>query len=169
MLRVSDRGSSTTSAENCGIGSRRRPAFADLLTEFSCLTRGYRITWRVPVMPLEVSFAASASAMAFTAFALAAILTPIVRATARRFGAVAAPRADRWHAKPTATMGGIAIFIAVMAVTLALQQQTRDRWIVLAASSAMFFFGLADDHFELKPYQKLVAQVITALAISYFG
>jgi len=107
--------------------------------------------------------------MAFTAFALAAILTPIVRATARRFGAVAAPRADRWHAKPTAMMGGIAIFIAVMAATLTLQQQTRDRWIVLAASSAMFFFGLADDHFELKPYQKLVAQVIMALAISYFG
>ena len=120
-------------------------------------------------MPPEVRFAASASAMAFTAFALAVIFTPIVRATARRFGAVAAPRADRWHARPTAMMGGIAIYIAVMAATLALQRQNRDSWVVLIASSVMFVFGLADDHFEFKPYQKLVAQVIAALAVSYFG
>jgi UDP-GlcNAc:undecaprenyl-phosphate GlcNAc-1-phosphate transferase len=47
------------------------------------------------------------------AFAASVVLTPIVRAAARRIGAVARPKADRWHTKPTAMLGGVAIVIAV--------------------------------------------------------
>ena len=35
-------------------------------------------------------------------------------ALARRIGMVAAPKKDRWHTQPTAMLGGVAIFAAVM-------------------------------------------------------
>nr|MDQ3281941.1 hypothetical protein [Acidobacteriota bacterium] len=57
---------------------------------------------------------------AIAAFLLAAVTTPLVRAFARRIGAVAAPKKDRWHQKPTAMIGGVAIFIAVIAVVIAI-------------------------------------------------
>ncbi|MBW3598718.1 MAG: hypothetical protein KY475_15770, partial [Planctomycetes bacterium] len=52
------------------------------------------------------------------AFALSAGLTPVVRASARACGAIAKPKADRWHKKPTALLGGIAIFVAVVLVAV---------------------------------------------------
>ena len=45
-------------------------------------------------------------------FVLAVILTWVVRLAAPRYGFVAEPTADRWHRKPTAMFGGIAIFAA---------------------------------------------------------
>ena len=39
-------------------------------------------------------------------FVLALLLTPLVRAFARRYGFVAAPKSDRWHKKPSAMLGG---------------------------------------------------------------
>ncbi len=49
-----------------------------------------------------------------TAFVLALALTPIVRALARRWGMVARPKTDRWHKKPTAMLGGIAVFLPIV-------------------------------------------------------
>jgi UDP-GlcNAc:undecaprenyl-phosphate GlcNAc-1-phosphate transferase len=107
--------------------------------------------------------------IAVAAFASAAIATPIVRALARRFDAVAMPRNDRWHSKPTAMMGGIAIFVAVMATLPALVQQTREVWVVLGASTLLFAVGLIDDFLKIKPYQKLIGQLIGVALVMYFG
>ena len=48
------------------------------------------------------------------AFVLALLLTPLVRAFARRVGMVAVPKVDRWHKKPTAMLGGVAIWSTVI-------------------------------------------------------
>ena len=45
-------------------------------------------------------------------FALSLVMTPVVRAVARKTGFVAKPRADRWHSKPTALMGGVGIYLS---------------------------------------------------------
>jgi UDP-GlcNAc:undecaprenyl-phosphate GlcNAc-1-phosphate transferase len=103
------------------------------------------------------------------AFALAAVATPLVRAGARRIGAVAAPKADRWHKAPTAMLGGIAIYAATMIALLVLAPHANNGWIVIAASSALFVVGLVDDFVTLKPYQKLVGQLLGAAAVVYFG
>src|SRR3974377_1255156 len=57
-------------------------------------------------------------------FAGTLVLTPVVRALARRRGVVARPKSDRWHKKPTALLGGGAIFTVVTAVNLALMPFT---------------------------------------------
>ena len=116
-----------------------------------------------------MSGAVQALIPALAAFASALAITPLVRAFARRIGAVAAPKADRWHSKPTAMMGGVAIFIAVQLTLLILVPLTRDVWVVMGASTALFLVGLIDDFVHLKPYQKLAGQLLGAAAVVSLG
>ncbi len=103
------------------------------------------------------------------AFVLALALTPLVRAAALRAGAVAAPKSDRWHRKPTAMLGGVAIFAAVIVPLGLLLPATRQSRIVMAAATALFVLGLADDFFRVKPYQKLIGQLVGAAALVSFS
>lgn len=137
------------------------------------------------------------SVLAFTiSLGAALLLTPAVRAAARRHGFVARPTADRWHSQPTALMGGVAIHFALLigvlgagvlaividssiaggvvaaAVALATGRVpglSPQGMGVLLATTLMFFTGLADDRFRLKPATKLVLQTIGAAIIVAFG
>ena len=101
-------------------------------------------------------------------FAVALVLTPVVRSLARRWGFVARPKTDRWHKNPTAMMGGVAIWLAVVGTYLILVPHTRQGWVVVGAASFLFIVGLLDDLLHVKPYQKLVGQVIgAAVAVNY--
>ena len=102
-------------------------------------------------------------------FALAAALTPVVRNLARRWGFVAKPKTDRWHKRPTAMMGGVAIWLAVIATYVALVPHTSGGWVVAGAASFLFLVGLVDDWLHIKPYQKLIGQVIGAAAVVNYG
>ena len=102
-------------------------------------------------------------------FALAAALTPLVRRLARRWGFVAKPKTDRWHKRPTAMMGGVAIWLAVITTYIALGPHTSAGWVVVGASSFLFLVGLVDDWLHIKPYQKLIGQVIGAAAVVNYG
>jgi UDP-GlcNAc:undecaprenyl-phosphate GlcNAc-1-phosphate transferase len=103
------------------------------------------------------------------AFGLSVVLTPLVRALARRWGAVAAPKADRWHKKPTAMMGGIAIFASVVGTTVLLVPLSPYGWVVIGSSSFLFAMGLADDLVNTKPYQKLIGQIMGSAFVIYYG
>jgi UDP-N-acetylmuramyl pentapeptide phosphotransferase/UDP-N-acetylglucosamine-1-phosphate transferase len=118
---------------------------------------------------MDYLFGSATVRVVLTGIGLCAISTPIIRALAHRFGIVAAPKADRWHKKPTAMMGGVAIFIAVVATFLVFMPASRTSWAVLGASSLLFFVGLIDDFRHVKPYQKLVGQVIGAAIILNYG
>src|SRR5438309_2097286 len=101
-------------------------------------------------------------------FALALLLTPLVRALARRWGFVAKPKTDRWHKNPTAMMGGVAIWLAVGGTYLFLVPHSPQRWVVVGAASFLFLVGLVDDWLHIKPYQKLIGQVMgAAIAVNY--
>jgi UDP-GlcNAc:undecaprenyl-phosphate GlcNAc-1-phosphate transferase len=114
-------------------------------------------------------FPLDASLIAVAAFVAAAIATPVVRAFARRFGCVAMPKSDRWHRQPTAMLGGVAIFVAVMATGPLMVRLSREGWVVLGASTLLFLVGLVDDFLHIKPYQKLIGQVAGAGVVIYFG
>ena len=110
-----------------------------------------------------------AAVTGMTAFAASVALTPAVRAMARKVGAVAKPKADRWHTRPTAMLGGIAIVIAVVGTLLALVPLKHENQIVVAASAALFLLGLTDDFFHIKPWQKLIGQLLGAAAVVSAG
>ncbi|MEP6922991.1 MAG: hypothetical protein ABI954_00885 [Pyrinomonadaceae bacterium] len=103
--------------------------------------------------------------LSLIAFILAVALTYTVRHIARRIGFVAKPKLDRWHKRPTALMGGAAIFLATMIVALVFVTLTREMAIVMGGSALMFLIGLIDDIFNIKPYQKLFGQLVGAAAI----
>src|SRR6267142_288396 len=102
-------------------------------------------------------------------FALALVLTPLVRAFARRFGVVAKPKTDRWHKKPTAMLGGVAIWLSVVLTYLLFVPHTPYGWVIIKASSFLFLVGLIDDLIHTKPYQKLIGQVLGSAFVVYYG
>jgi UDP-GlcNAc:undecaprenyl-phosphate/decaprenyl-phosphate GlcNAc-1-phosphate transferase len=102
-------------------------------------------------------------------FCLALILTPLVRSVARRFGFVAAPKTDRWHKKPTAMLGGVAIWLSVVTVSSYFSLQITYGKQILLASAFLFFVGLVDDLIHVKPYQKLIGQILGAAYVVYYG
>lgn len=114
-------------------------------------------------------FAVSVLTIAAVAFLATLLLTAVVRGGARRFGIVAKPKSDRWHRSPTAMFGGVAIFAGILATISTLVPLSRDRIVVIAASSILFLVGLLDDIFQIKPYQKLIGQLMGAAVIVYFG
>jgi UDP-GlcNAc:undecaprenyl-phosphate GlcNAc-1-phosphate transferase len=114
-------------------------------------------------------------------FALSLALTPVVRTLARRWGVVARPKTDRWHKKPTAMLGGVGVFLAVVAVIIGYRligspkppevadSRKLQIWVVLGASAFMFLVGLVDDLLHAKPYQKLIGQVMGSAFVIYYG
>ncbi len=101
--------------------------------------------------------------------ALALALTPAVRVLARRLGFIAKPKTDRWHKKPTAMMGGVAIWLSVVTTYLLLVPRTPQSWVIVSVSTFLFLVGLVDDLIHIKPYQKLIGQIVGAAAIVNYG
>jgi UDP-GlcNAc:undecaprenyl-phosphate GlcNAc-1-phosphate transferase len=101
------------------------------------------------------------------------VLVPIVRVVSFRLGQVATPREDRWHRKPTPTMGGVGIYLATLAgifLSIYLNKGlTFAHWGMLAATSLMFFVGLYDDFRRITPPAKLIGQILAASIAIYFG
>ena len=92
---------------------------------------------------------------------------------------VAKPKTDRWHKKPTAMLGGVAIWLAVVVSYLVfirpaiagLGSHFPSSYldVVIGASTFLFLVGLADDFLHTKPYQKLIGQVMGSAFVVYYG
>jgi UDP-GlcNAc:undecaprenyl-phosphate GlcNAc-1-phosphate transferase len=95
------------------------------------------------------------------ALALAAILVPVCRAAAVKRGYVARPRSDRWHSRPTALFGGVAIAATVFVLT-PLGNNLAGIALPLGAGALIFIVGLTDDVLSLKPSTKLIAEIALA-------
>src|SRR5438552_6480650 len=113
------------------------------------------------------------SALSFTpplaSFILALALTPAVRSLAQRKGLVAQPMFYLCHKNATATIGCFSIWRSVVCVYLTLIPHTSYGWVIMGASTSLFFVGLIDDLIHIKPYQKLIGQVIGAALVVYYG
>jgi UDP-GlcNAc:undecaprenyl-phosphate GlcNAc-1-phosphate transferase len=104
----------------------------------------------------------------FIALGISLALTPLCRLVALRFGFVAKPKEDRWHKRPTAMFGGVAIALATLVLGLAVAEDVR-LWQLLACGLAIAAFGFADDVMSLKPSTKLIVQATLAAALLFFG
>jgi UDP-GlcNAc:undecaprenyl-phosphate/decaprenyl-phosphate GlcNAc-1-phosphate transferase len=118
-------------------------------------------------------------------FALCLAFTPLVRHLAHRRGWMAIPSAERWHKRPTALMGGIAIYAAAGGVLFfttnlspLLTQITTPTGhhetlpigpILWVGMSLCFLLGLLDDFIHIKPHTKLVGQILIASVAAFVG
>jgi UDP-GlcNAc:undecaprenyl-phosphate/decaprenyl-phosphate GlcNAc-1-phosphate transferase len=105
----------------------------------------------------------------FSTLLLGLFLTVLARAASHRVGMVAAPRKDRWHQRPTAMLGGVAIYFAFVIGFLLLAPKVPHTYAILGAATLLFVTGLVDDAIHIKPYAKLVLQLIAAATVVFFG
>lgn len=104
------------------------------------------------------------------AFLVSAALTQVLITHGQGQGRRLRPRPDRWHRRPTPSMGGIAFigsFLLVLLVAAGSGEYVANAhfWPFVLALSAMFLVGLLDDLFSISPAVKLFCQ--TAIAVSY--
>lgn len=101
------------------------------------------------------------------AFVVSVILTPILRDIFRSYNVVDRPgQQRRMHAHPIPRIGGIPIAIAYAAAILPLGGPGAGSgvplWKFLPGAGIVFFIGLLDDFFTLKPWVKLAGQTAAA-------
>ncbi|MBP7415047.1 MAG: hypothetical protein KA831_00200 [Pyrinomonadaceae bacterium] len=100
---------------------------------------------------------------------LGILMTLGVRHYATARGFVAKPKSDRWHKRPTAMMGGVAIFLTTIVMYALFVPPTRESLALMGGSTFLFIVGLVDDVINIKPYQKLIGQLIGAAILVSFG
>ncbi|AOS62277.1 glycosyltransferase family 4 protein [Actinoalloteichus hymeniacidonis] len=113
-----------------------------------------------------------------TAAAVTFLITGVIRLFAIKVGAVAHPRQRDVHVKPMPRMGGIAIFIGVLAgMLLAFRlpvlsrafEYSNDIIAVIVAGAVIVMIGGLDDRFELDSLTKLAGQVTAAGILVLYG
>jgi len=113
----------------------------------------------------------------FFSFAISLLLSMmliwIIRRLSIRYGWVVNPRNDRWHSKPTPTLGGIGIYLAFVICLFLISSFFGgiglSRWGLLAGSTIVFVVGLYDDFKKISPPAKLIGQIIAAALVIYLG
>lgn len=110
---------------------------------------------------------AEAGLSAAVALLAALGLTPVVKRVARWTGQVDWPSDDRWHDRPVALMGGVAI-VGAVALGMAVAG-TAFPWPVWIGAGVLFALGLADDLWGVRPDAKVLAQVLATACVLYSG
>lgn len=111
---------------------------------------------------------------------LALLATPAVIWLARRIGAVDRPGIRTVHKLPIPRIGGVAIFVAAMALIVAvifvnnnIGHAFREAWLqlvtLLGAAALIFAVGLVDDLKGLPARVKFLAELVAALALCLVG
>ncbi|HEU5393501.1 MAG TPA: hypothetical protein VFV36_01740 [Candidatus Methylomirabilis sp.] len=98
-----------------------------------------------------------------TALLLALGLTPLVRALARRGGAMDRPSPRKLHAQPVPLLGGVALYVAIGGAAAFFAQPASGLLGLVAGATLLFLAGLWDDTRGLRPQTKLLFQALAAL------
>jgi len=106
------------------------------------------------------------------------LVTPRVRSVGLRMGLMATPTTDRWHQRPTALLGGVAIVLATLVgvgtwtAASALKGGPGGPPVVSLQSAAvvmgavfMFAVGLIDDIVNLRPQLKFILQTLVGIGL----
>ncbi|MBW4061340.1 undecaprenyl/decaprenyl-phosphate alpha-N-acetylglucosaminyl 1-phosphate transferase [Candidatus Saccharibacteria bacterium] len=97
------------------------------------------------------------------AFALTAILTPLVRRFALDHNIIDAPNEERKiHKHPIAYLGGVAMFISFAVTALCLMAPSRQLTALLIGCGILALIGAIDDIRKLSPWTKLFFQFLAA-------
>lgn len=114
-----------------------------------------------------------------SSLAMALVMTPIVTMFSRRFGIVHTPGVRHIHTQPMSHIGGVAIFIAMMSISVAvlyfpnIAHAARPAGLSILLLTACFVFvtGLVDDIKSngLRARVKFIAQIAAALVICFAG
>ena len=106
-------------------------------------------------------------ASAFTAFCFAFFAIKFFKPVAIEVGLVDKPNERKQHAGHIPLIGGISIFMAVLAASLIWLPNTLELRMYLIASAMMVFIGALDDKFDLRVRVRIIGQIIIASLMIY--
>lgn len=127
---------------------------------------------QMQVEPMTVSMPSFLLVHAACALIAGVPAVAIVRRVALANGWMAKPREDRWHREPVALHGGVGVLVALLAACMLVPStpSALDLSLVAAVLPGMLVLtitGLVDDLRHLKPWSKLVWQVLAAAAVGW--
>ena len=106
-------------------------------------------------------------ATALTAFCFAFLSIKFFKPVAIEVGLVDKPNERKQHSGHIPLIGGISIFMAVLAASLLWLPNTLELRMYLIASAMMVFIGALDDKFDLRVRVRIVGQIIIASLMIY--
>lgn len=113
--------------------------------------------------------------LAGIAFFCALVLTPFVRSAALKLNLVDRPDARKIHTEPIPRVGGVAIAVAYIlsfgfvliapyrGLSFNIDTVIPRALVLMPAAGLVFVIGLVDDLLGLKPWQKLIGEIVAAL------
>ncbi|MEQ1526663.1 MAG: MraY family glycosyltransferase [Gallionella sp.] len=101
----------------------------------------------------------------FVSFFVCVVLIFLLRKLARGWGMLDHPDERKQHTHPTPTVGGIAMFVAVLIAVKFGLALTYPQQILLACSAALVALGVFDDKHNLAVNLRLMIQVTLALIV----
>ena len=104
---------------------------------------------------------------ALTSFFFAFIAIKLFKPIAVDVGLVDKPNARKRHQGQVPLIGGISIFVAVLAASMLWLPNTLELRMYLIASAMMVFIGALDDKYDLKVRIRIVGQIIIASLMIY--
>lgn len=104
---------------------------------------------------------------ALTSFFFALLAIKLFKPLAVDVGLVDKPNARKHHDGQIPLIGGISIFVAVLAASLLWLPNTLELRMYLIASAMMVFIGALDDKYDLKVRIRIVGQIIIASLMIY--
>lgn len=106
----------------------------------------------------------------FIAALISYVATPLVRKLAFKIGAVDIPKDNRRvHKEPMPLIGGLAIFIAVIIVTLIFLPLEKEIISIILGGTVIVISGMIDDIRELRPRNKMIFQIIAGIILIFGG
>ena len=104
------------------------------------------------------------------AFVLALTLTPLFRRLARRLGALSYPNERSVHKEPIPYLGGVARYVSSIAAILAIGPQDKStQQGIIWGGLIILIVGIIDDLYSLKPWQKVLGQLASAICVVALG
>jgi UDP-GlcNAc:undecaprenyl-phosphate/decaprenyl-phosphate GlcNAc-1-phosphate transferase len=103
------------------------------------------------------------------AFCFTALLMPILNWIAVRTGSVDRPSARKIHARPIPMLGGVGVYIGVIATLWLCAPKDRALPLMMLASSLVMLLGVLDDRLDLHSRYRLLLHVALAFGLSLCG
>jgi len=87
----------------------------------------------------------------------------------KKFNILVGQKKDRWQKRPISNLGGIGIFLSFLIPFSLYQDEFKNNYYLLLPLFLIFSMGLLDDFINLKPYTKLIFQIIVGFLLIYQG
>ena len=107
--------------------------------------------------------------MVFVTFMFVVLFMPMVKEIANHVGAIDIPNDRKVHKKPMPRLGGLGIYSGFLLGYMLFSEHTYMMNSILIGSFILIITGIIDDIKPLKPYHKLLGQIISALIVVFYG